>query len=156
MLVGLIWAPSGSRRVHSGSLGSFGHGLGFVGFIWVRWVHTGAPWRRWIHSGSLGSFGEPVCGRWVHSGSVGSWNHALVVFRYIRVQWVHSDASRCRHVHLCSLGPFGRTLEVVRFFRVDWESTFSTSGLFANVRFIRAWPGFAGFIRDRWAKLGEP
>ena len=42
--VGFIRARTGGRQVHSGSLGSFRH---IVGFIWARegcrWVNVGAP-----------------------------------------------------------------------------------------------------------------
>ena len=52
-LGGFLQARPGCRSagVHLGSLGSFGCALGVVGFIHVRWVNSGAPWR------SSGSFG---------------------------------------------------------------------------------------------------
>ena len=72
--MGLSWAVGvtrvnpGGRWVLARSLGSLGSALE-VGFIRVRWVHSGAPWE------SLGSFGivaftqVRLVGCWVHPGS---------------------------------------------------------------------------------------
>ena len=46
-----VQACPGGGRIHSCSLGSFGHALWVIGFIPVRWVRMGAPF------GSSGSFG---------------------------------------------------------------------------------------------------
>ena len=66
--------------VHSGSLGSFRRAHGVVGFIWVPWVHSGAPMGS---SGSLAFIGfilaRPV-GRQGHSRSLDSVGRALGSF----------------------------------------------------------------------------
>ena len=63
---------------HSVSLSSFGH---FVGFIRVRLVHSGSPWRS---LGFVGFFGARPYGGCVHSRSLGSFGRALVVVVFIR------------------------------------------------------------------------
>ena len=69
---GFVGFVRAGRRVHSGSLSSFWHVLGwsgsfrFVGLIWLR------PWGCQVHSISLGSFGRTlgVVGFiWVRSGA---------------------------------------------------------------------------------------
>ena len=119
------------RRVHSGSLVTFGCTLVVVGFIWRPWVHSSASWgssgsfgavgyirlRPW---GSSGSFGDVafiwvrrVC-RQVHSGTFGSLGCALGVagcrWEHSSVPWVSSGFIRGRLVHsgapLVSSGPF--------------------------------------------------
>ena len=121
MVVGFIPARPRGRRVHSGSLSSFGHAVRNVVFIPVCVVHSGAssgwsgsfvfvgfiqayPGVRRVHSGSLDSFGRAldvvvfIRDGWVHSGSFGS---ALLVVGIILVHWVHSGA------RWCSSGSFG-------------------------------------------------
>ena len=79
---GFIWGrrvhlgASLGRRVHPGSLGSFGCALAIVGFIPGHWGHWGAPW------GSLGSFVVAVFfwgAPWGSSGS--SWVVGLLGMR---------------------------------------------------------------------------
>ena len=43
-VAGLFELRPGCRRVHPGSLGSWGCALGVVRFIRVLWVDWGAPW----------------------------------------------------------------------------------------------------------------
>ena len=81
----MILARPAGRRGHSSSLISFGRALGLVGFISVRWVHTGAPW---VSAGSFGFVGiiwALPWGRRVHSGSLGSyWGSALGSLGFVR------------------------------------------------------------------------
>ena len=160
-------SPSGCR-VHS--LGSFGRalvvvgsrlrsfmiGLGAVGFIWVRLVHSGTPWL------SLGSFGRtlrvvrfiranPGCRR----GHSGSFEHAVgdVVFIRVCVQFNRVCPGYGR-VHSRSLGSFGRSLV---FILVPSGTSRLRSGSFGcalgNVGFFRIIRGPPGGSRGHLDSL---
>ena len=103
-VVGFIHLRPGCRRVHSGSLGSFGCAPVVVCFIRGREVHSGAPGCRRVHFVSLGSFWcalgvvRFISGRSVHFGafwgSLGSLGVVVGVIAFIPVhpsgRWVHS------------------------------------------------------------------
>ena len=103
-IVGFIRAHNCGRRVHSGSLSSFRRVLGVDGFIRVRWFHCGAP------CGSTGSFGFVGFIRVKCWWSLGSFLRALGVVGFvIRTR----PGGPCVH-----LGSFWRALGVVGFTRV--------------------------------------
>ena len=93
MLGGFIRALNGGSRIHSGvPLGSFVRAFVVVGFMRIRWDHSGA--NRW----SLGLFGfvrarPGVVGfvRALH-GFVGIIRAGPGVVRFIQVPSVHSGA----------------------------------------------------------------
>ena len=97
-VVEIIWSLTGGCGVHSGSLGSFLRGLEVVGLIWVRWVHSGAPFISFrpalevvgfirFHSrapwGSLGFIHARSGGHRVQFGCFGSHGRALDVVGYV-------------------------------------------------------------------------
>ena len=78
----------GGRPIHSESFGSFVYALGVVGFIWRRWVYSGALCGS---SGSLcvvGYIRVRSGDRWVHLGSLGPLGCALGVIGFIQYRWV--------------------------------------------------------------------
>ena len=97
--VGFIRAGPGGRRVHSGSLGSFGPALAVLGVIMVRQAR---PWRGRVH------WERPV-GRRVH---LSFFEHAFGVVGSLR------SLPGDRGVHSGWLGTFGRALGVVGFIQV--------------------------------------
>ena len=96
--VGFIRARPGGRCVRSGSLGSFMHGLGdigFIGFVWFTLAH--------------------LMGLRVHLGSVGLfWRADSVVGPFVLV----NKRPRCRRVQLGFLGSLVLALGVIGFIRV--------------------------------------
>ena len=171
VFVGFIRASPGGRRVHSGSLGSFGWSgsFGFVGFIRsrpvgflracprgrlvisVRWVHPSAVWGCLVHSGApWGSSGSTAfvwfirVGRRIHSG-VPRWSSGS-----FRLVGLVRALPGCRRVLSCSLGSLRRALGVVGFIRVGWVHSGAQWGTSDSVvRFIRARHGGLGFIGAR-------
>ena len=104
-----------------------------IGFIRIRWVHSGATWT--VYSGWL--------------GSLVSLKRVLGVIGFIRVLWVHSGEPMalscsfgfvgfiqaqpgCRRVHSGSLGSFERALGI------HLDAPWVSSGLFGLVGYIRA------------------
>ena len=79
------------------SIGSFGSGLGIVGFIWVRWVHSGASWGSLdLFRCSLGAVAFIWAPPWGSKVHLGSLLHALVVIVFISARpcgcWLHLDS----------------------------------------------------------------
>ena len=80
-MLGFIQVCHVGRRVHFGSLGSFGRPLGVVRFVQALTACL------WAHSGV-------ACGRRVHLGAPwGPFGRPLIVVGLIRVRWVHSGAT---------------------------------------------------------------
>ena len=100
-----IRVPSRDRLLHSGF---FGRAVGVIGFILVRWVHSGAlvsvgSFRcvlrivgficvRWVHLGNALRWCG-ILGRRVHSVSLDSFGRGQPVAGFILVRSVHSVAS---------------------------------------------------------------
>ena len=166
----LIRAHPGGHGVHWGSLGSLWRATVVVGFILVRFVHSGTP------LGSLSSIvlfcyfrARPWSCR-VHSEMFGSFGRASTVIRFICVHLDHSGAS------LGSSGTFssfGCAQGVVEFIQVHSGAHRGSSDSFAFFWLIWTlpvcrriyWGSFASFtgspvvvglIRVGLVNSGEP
>ena len=118
-VAGLIRVRSGSRRVHSGSFGSFRCALGVVGFIWRRWVPSCTLWGSF---GVVGYFLMRPVGFKVYFGSLGTpcgSSGSLWDVVYFRVR------PAGRQVHS---GTFGCALRVVLLIRGRWGVPWGSVG----------------------------
>ena len=129
--VGFIRARPGGRCVRSGSLGSFMHGLGDIGFIGFVWFTLAHLMGRRVHLGSVGLF-------WRADSVVGPFS-GLDVVGFNWVSWVHSCSLSG------SLGSFGCDLGVVGFVQalpgcrcIHFGASWGSSGSFGFVGFFRA------------------